>query len=81
VDLAAHDAAADDADPAAGGLAADTRAHHADEPIAPATGAARPARPEPVGAGVPEPPLDPAPPLNRRQRRALARLRRKERVK
>jgi hypothetical protein len=44
-------------------------------------GAARRAKPEPVGAGVPEPP-DPSdaagPPLNRRQRRALARLRRKE---
>ncbi|MDH3793388.1 MAG: hypothetical protein OEU25_15875 [Rhodospirillales bacterium] len=36
-------------------------------------------RPEPVGAGVPEPPPEPAPPLNRRQRRALERLRRKER--
>jgi hypothetical protein len=43
-------------------------------------GAARPARPEPVGAGVPDPPPDPAPPLNRRQRRALKRLRRRERV-
>jgi hypothetical protein len=42
-------------------------------------GAAPPAppRPEPVGAGVPEPPAEPQPPLNRRQRRALARLRRK----
>jgi hypothetical protein len=39
-------------------------------------GAARRARPEPVGAGVPEPPDEPVPPLNRRQRRALARLRR-----
>ena len=37
-----------------------------------------PAGPRPLGAGVPEPPDDPAPPLNRRQRRALARLRRKE---
>ena len=39
------------------------------------------AGPRPLGAGVPEPPDDLAPPLNRRQRRALARLRRKERVK
>ena len=37
------------------------------------------AGPRPLGAGVPEPPDDPAPPLNRRQRRALARLRRKRR--
>jgi hypothetical protein len=40
-----------------------------------------PAGPRPLGAGVPEPPDGPAdasgPPLNRRQRRALARLRRK----
>ena len=38
----------------------------------------RPAKPEPVGAGVPEPPAEPAQPLNRRQRRALKRLRGKE---
>ncbi len=38
-----------------------------------------PTKPEPVGAGVPAPPSEPAPPLNRRQRRALERLRRKGR--
>jgi hypothetical protein len=43
-------------------------------------GAARPSKPEPVGAGVPEPPK-PAPPLDRRERRALARLRRRGRKK
>jgi hypothetical protein len=39
----------------------------------------RPAKPEPVGAGVPETTPEPAPPLNRRQRRAKERLRRRER--
>jgi hypothetical protein len=39
----------------------------------------RQAKPEPVGAGVPEPPPDPAPSLNRQQRRAVERRRRKER--
>ncbi len=38
----------------------------------------RQAKPEPVGAGVLEPPPDPAPPLNRQRRRALARLRRQQ---
>ena len=34
--------------------------------------------PKAAGAAVPEPPPGPAPPLNRRERRALERLRRKE---
>ena len=54
-------------------------------PVPPIAGPPRPAKPEPVGAGVPEPPdvgpPDPAVPLNRRERRALKRLRRKGRVK
>jgi hypothetical protein len=37
------------------------------------------AEPQPVGAGVPEAPPEAAPLLNRRQRRALERLRRRER--
>jgi hypothetical protein len=41
-------------------------------------GAADSAEPEAVGAGVPERPAEPRPPLNRRERRALARLRRKQ---
>ncbi len=55
----------------------------ASAPPRPATpeplGAGAPAEPEPVGAGVPETTPEPAPPLNRRQRRALERLRRKGR--
>ena len=47
--------------------------------LSPPGPAARPI--EAVGAGVPEPPPDPAPPLNRQQRRALDRLRRKERAR
>ncbi|MDH3968012.1 MAG: hypothetical protein OEU56_13410 [Rhodospirillales bacterium] len=39
---------------------------------------ASPAAPRAAGAGVPEPPAGPAPALNRRERRALERLRRKE---
>jgi len=62
-------------------VVADPRAYHADEPISRATGAARPARPEPLGAGVPDPPPETAPPLNRRQRRVLKRLRQKDWVK
>ncbi len=42
-----------------------------------ADGPPGPATPRPLSAGVPERPDAPAPPLNRRQRRALARLRRK----
>ncbi|MDH3969486.1 MAG: hypothetical protein OEU56_20925, partial [Rhodospirillales bacterium] len=78
-DLEVDEYAADYADPAANDSAADTVADHADDPNAPTAGPPRTARPEPVGAGVPEPPPEPAPPLNRQQRRALARLRRKGR--
>ena len=43
-----------------------------------ASGPPGPTGPRPLGAGVPEPPDDPAPPLNRRQRRALAQLARRQ---
>jgi hypothetical protein len=75
---------ADHGDPAAKGLTAGADCGDcADERDAPAAGSPRPAKPEPLGAGVPElaeaGPPGADQPLNRRERRALASLRRKRR--
>jgi hypothetical protein len=73
-----HAPASPEVDPAAvAELARNIAATPAD---APGSGGPPPAppRPEPVGAGVPDPPAEPQPPSNRRQRRALARVRRRE---